>query len=348
MPDDLDTTATIEAAPDTVQVGSVQTETPTAPALPDTSPSVTGTAPAAQDTPPNPGSLRTDTSANQQPQRQIPDPANWEQRHTVLDQRYRNLQAEYTRRNQAEKELRQQFQGVNPEDVRSFREQQAKAHQAGLPMWNREHPQHGQFGALKARWQQTQANYQTAIAEAPVERHEALRQQFLAGFSQQERDTLAAHGRHKQEFGEQFAEDPKGTIASIIREEVGQIIEQREQQTQLKGRAESSVGQWFQKNPELVASQRDFIQESLQAGIPWQVTRLQAQVNFLESKLSRSHLTAQSADERNRLARTRANVTRDPNTAQEVSYDQLVQMAARQGVVEGGPKWMEFLAAHGQ
>lgn len=344
MPDDLDTTATIETVPDTVQVGSTQVETPIdAPSSPAVSSSVTGSAPAAQDTPPANGSLRTDTSANQPAQRQVPDPSNWESR-------YKSLQAEYTRRTEEAKSLRQTYNGVDPAAVRMFQEQQAKAHKAGLPMWNREHPQHGQFGALKARWQQTQTNYQTAIGLAPAEQHEAIRQQFLAGFSQQERDTLAAHGQHKQQFGEQFAEDPKGTIASIIREEVGQIIEQREQQTQLKGRAEESVGQWFQnpENADLVASQRDFMQAALSKGLPWQTVRLTAENNWLRSKLSRSNLQVQGADERNRLARTRANITRDPNTAQELSYDQLVAIAARQGVVEGGPKWMEFLAAHGQ
>lgn len=339
MPNDNDMTATIEPVQDTAPVESAPAETSiAAPSIAPASSSVGSPAPQ-RETAPADGSLRTDTSANQQPQRQqIPDPSNWESR-------YKALQGEFTRRNQVQARQAQEFNGINPADVRAFREQQAKAHQQQLPMWNREHPQNGQFGALKARWTQTQNNYREAMAVTPVEQQEALRQKFLGSFSDQERATLAAHAQHKEAFGERFAEDPEGAIGSIIEQRVAAIIEQREQQTQLKGRAETSVGQWFKENPEMVNSQGQFMQQALTQGIPWQTVRLQAEVNFLKSKLSRSHLHVQSADERTRLARSRASITRDPNVVQHgLTYEQIAAKAKLDGVEEGGPGWMEYVA----
>jgi hypothetical protein len=326
-----------------------------APDAPQSDSSPASTSPAA-DSPAKPGdaqrsadsgSLTANADAPNTPASKPQIPPGYV-RQQDLDNLKRTLAQRQTELQRHQSQL-QQYQGIDPRTIAEFRKQQEEAKASKLPMWSAKHPEHGQFSDLKARWQQANQTYQRLAHGKTPEEQEQIRANVLADFSPQQQQVMREHAQHQRRFSERMAEDPEGTLAELIESRVGNMLSQREQQAHQRHSAEQSVGTWFQDqaNSPVVDTQRDWMIQSLEAGVPWTIVRLEAENRHLRSQVGASTAKALSAEERSRLAKGNAAITRDPVTAPVItdSYEYAVKTAREKGIEVGGPRWLEHIVS---
>lgn len=322
-----------------------------------TSPATDSPAPKAAEslTGADPSSLKTatDVAANSDPNKVQAPPGMVPQRD--LDNLKRALDAR-SRELQSHRAQLEQWKGIDPNGVRSFLKQQQDAQAAKLPMWSAKHPENGRFGELKARWQQANQTFSRLRDGQTPEQQQATRAQVLADFSPEEQQIMREHGMHQRKYTERFSEDPEGTIAEIVDTRVQQALAQMQQTQQQNQQAEQSVGQWFQDqaNTPILESQREWLIQAMSPreqgglGMPWTIARLEAENRFFRSQRDVSTAKVLSAEERSRLAKGHAAITRDPVTAPiSDPYELAVKSAKEKGITIGGPGWNDLVHSLG-
>jgi hypothetical protein len=271
---------------------------------------------------------------------------------TYTEEDFKNIQRELSRRSN---ELRQHqerlksYDGVDPQTIAAFRKQQEEARAARLPMWAAKHPEHPKFQELKTRWREANSAYQRLAHGKSPEDQDALRAQVLAGFSPDEQRTMREFSQHQSTFMERLAADPDGTLQEMLDTRVNQILSQREQQFAQRQQAEQSVGEWFndQRNGAVLNTQREWMISALEQGAPWSLVRLEAENRHLKSQLGAQTSKVLSAEERSRLAKGNAAISRDPVTApvDDDPYEYAVKTAREKGIEVGGPRWIQHIAS---
>lgn len=268
----------------------------------------------------------------------------------VPESDFRNLQRELSRRSNELRQFQERmkpYEGVDPSSIAAWRKQQEEARQAKLPRWSPKHPEHAGYSSLKTRWQQANATYQRlAAAEQDPAKRQALQQHILSDFSPEEVQEMRTAALHRQQFQERMAEDPEGTLAELVESRVQQILGQREQQFQAHQQAEQSVGQWFNDpaNKAVVESQGQWMEQALQSGVKWALVQREAEIRHLRAQLGNGTAKVMAAEERTRLAKASASITRDPITAPiSDPYEQAKRLAKERGIEVGGPGFMEVI-----
>lgn len=273
-------------------------------------------------------------AANKQPVQATPaQPAvNWEQR-------YSDLRKRETALSQQVQQYQQRYQGIDPNSVRQWQEAQQRAQQERLPAWNRNNPQNPRFRDTLRRFD----DYRNAMGRAQTpEQKEVLRQTIGQSFSQDDVQTIQAWENHQREFQANFAADPAGTIADIV----AQTVRQEIAQSQKMAEAEQTVGKWFNDpaNKAIVDRYGPQMMELMQRGNDWrfvsQYFTQKAQVDGLQSRVGEADKAVTAANERDRLLKGAAAVTRDPKPQTVVDP---VKIAKQRGIAPGSEAYYDLL-----
>jgi hypothetical protein len=260
---------------------------------------------------------------------------------------YAALQGEFTRRSQRIKEMekeRAQYDGIKPEDVRAWKAAQETAQKSSLPRWSPTHPEHERFKGLRERYQFAKS----LIDRAKPEDREARKAELAANFHPDELKTLEDWKAHEADFTSRLASDPEGTLSQMMDQRIAQANEQREQRAQHQQKVDTAVGGWFDdpSNRMVIQSQKEFMQGALAEGIPWAVVRREATIRHLMSERESGQRTVQSAEEKERLLRGNASVSRDANTRSQPAgdlYDRAKKIARDRGIPPGDGRFMNIL-----
>jgi hypothetical protein len=170
-------------------------------------------------------------------------------------------------------------------------------------------------------------------------------------FSPQDQQVMREHAQHRQRFTERLAEDPEGTLAEMVESRVQNMLQQRDQRAQQQHSAEQNVGTWFQDqaNSPVVETQREFMVQSLESGgSHGRIVRLEAENRHLRAQVGTSTARVLSAEERSRLAKGNAAITRDPVTAPiSDPFELAMRMAKEKGIPVGGNGWNDLVHSLG-
>lgn len=264
---------------------------------------------------------------------------DWKNRYGEL-RSYQTKQAEELKRL---KEQYKQFDGVDPQVVQSFRQQQEQAKQQQLPVWNPKHPQ-------KPHWDRTWTKYQTfqqQLANAPDHAtKELIAKNWQGQFQPFETDLIRAKEQEDAAFNERFHADPKASIMEMIGDEVEKRVQDTLQRRQLETQADQDVGSWFNdpKNAAIVQTQGSDMYARLQKGQDWETVRemaqMRAQLSALQGRVGEAETAKTTADERDRLVKSRASVNRDPGGSKQVDP---MLVAKERGVKPGTPAYLDIL-----
>jgi hypothetical protein len=325
-----DSVTTSDSAQDTSVTGPVSTDTQatTAPAeegtTAETAPSQEATPDAANESLHN--STSDTTSHTAQPQ------VNWEKRYSDLRRREQQLATQL-------KQYEATYKGVDPSVVRSFQEREATAQKEHLPPWHRQSPRNPAFIKALDKIQ----IYQTQLQKAQSpEQRQAVAQQWEGILTDAELKDYEQWHEHQRQDRLAMSADP----ASYFEERIAQIIDKRLQQQTTYSRAEQEVGGWFQEpaNQPIIDRFGAQMQEMLQGGVPWQFVQqhvaLMAKLDGVQGRVGEAEKAKTSADERIRLIKSQASVSREPNTTRKV--DPLV-VAKERGIQPGTDAYWDLL-----
>jgi hypothetical protein len=260
-------------------------------------------------------------------------------------QRYSETKAAYTRQQLRLKELErsaQQYEGVTADDIRAWKASQEAAKATNLPRWSPQHPDRAKFDGLKERF----SFAKKLIDRAKPEGREALKAELTSAFPPDELKALEEWHAHREDYTQRLAADPEGTMADMVDQRVSQALEARDAQHQQTERATGTVNQWFDdpNNRGVVQSQREWMQEALAENIPWAVVRREAEIRHLRSQLKSGQSSVRSAEEKERLLRSSATVTRDAGSRPVGDlYDRAKKIARDRGLPPGDPRFMDIL-----
>lgn len=325
-------TGTSDAAQDTGSAGPVSTDTQ-ATSTPAAEGANAETAPVdATDTQANASESLTSpksdtTSQAAQAQPQIP----WEKR-------YSDLRREEQRLRQQLKQFQQTYQGVDPNTVRTFQEREALAQREKLQPWNKQSPKHATFLKTLDKVQL----YQAALNKAAPEKRQDVADQWAGLISEQEFNDVRAWQEHQRQEQLAMMADPRAYYAQQVRD----IIREEMQQHQTASKAEQEVGGWFNDpaNQPIVQQYGPQMQEMLESGAPWKFVQqhiaLLAQMDGMQGRVGEAEKVKTAAEERNRLLKSQASVSRDPNTARKIDP---MQVAKERGIQPGSPDYWDLL-----
>lgn len=317
----------------------------------DSQPAVTS---PATDSPAKPGdapngtdpslTANTDTQSNSAKPQTVPQPTQRD-----VDNLKRTLAQRQTENQRLQRQL-EPYREFDPQTLAAFRKQQSEAQASKLPMWSAKHPENSKFSELKIRWQHAQGIAAKLMQGKTVEEQEGIRANLLQDFSPQDQQVMREHAQHRQRFTERLAEDPEGTLAEMMQSQVQSMLQQRDQRAQQQHSAEQNVGTWFQDqaNSPVVDTQREWMVQSLEQGVPWTIVRLEAENRHLRAQVGTSTARVLSAEERSRLAKGNAAITRDPVTAPiSDPFELAMKMAKEKGIAVGGNGWNDLVHSLG-
>ena len=234
--------------------------------------------------------------------------------------RINDLRSGYTRKASEFDTFRKQYDGVDAAAVRKFREEQERATQANLPVFNAKHPEHAAFKDTLIRFRQ----YEKAIGRAETPEAKQVVQQTLgADFTEKEGEQIRAWKLHQQRESEAAAMDPEGYRREQYRKEALAVYQEQQeiQQAQMEEqRVTHDVHSWMEdpKNKPLVEKYRERMIDCLSKGYGWAAVKelipLWEQQGGLQSRVSDAEKQSAIARAQQSALRTKATTTRDPAT----------------------------------
>lgn len=246
------------------------------------------------------------------------------------------------------------YDGIDPNEIRQFREQQEVKKREALHKWNANHPAHSQFQESRRRVQ----DYRQALAKAETpEAREVVKNTMGSLLNEQEVNDVISWETHQRGVQEQFSADPEGFIQQRVQDQIAKAMEQKFQEVQQKAAAEANVGKWFEDpaNKPIVEKLRAPMAEMLErlggTDDAWAFTQAMAQREFENQQLKaqldalRNHdkeadRHVASADERTRLLQNRAAITRDSTVKRSTDP---MKLAKDRGIRPGTPAYLDLL-----
>ncbi len=218
-----------------------------------------------------------------------------------------------SKHNQSSNQLhqyRQQYDGVDAKTVKEWRSAQQLAEQRNLPAWDRRNPAHQGFQQTLSQFK----TYQSAMAKADTPEKKALLQETMGSmFTQDQAQQIKAWDDHRGQFTEQFAMDPRGTIADIIRSEMRAEIENERAEVQ----ANDEVNGWMtaDENQPVVQKYGQQMLDALKQGNQWPFVRQmaldRARLEGLQSRVGTADKTTAHARAQSDLRKKETVVTKD-------------------------------------
>lgn len=300
-----------DAAPDTDSAVETQTDT--------TAEVDTAQDPAPADS--SQPSVQTETEAWTPPARE-----QWEATQREFEQ-YKARLAETQRAFHERSQLLKQYEGIDPNVVNAWREQQQMAQQRSLPLWSPQHPEHAKFQEARQRYTLVQKQ----LKALPPDVDPAIKQQIVqATLSEQDIKVIEDFRSHQEELQHRLATDPMGAIE----EHVNRLLEQRLAEREQKFAAKNTVDNIFSQHGETLERHREDVVRFLTAQgqdrvmMATEYVQMKEQLAKLQQQLQPAQAQAVQAKEQQRL---------------------LQQSATHQTSVSKGvkPSWEDFLKDRG-
>ncbi len=245
--------------------------------------------------------------------------------------------AEFDRRLAAQDAQLKTFQSEHQK-----REQEAA--KANLKQWNRNHPNQPQA----MRKIQNVAAYMRAMEAATPEQQADPK--YMAGLAQRMQVTKEdgqlydQYQADREEITAQFQADPDGFIQQRAEQVAGRLIQDAFAQFQQHATARADV----EKDIGLLAKHRELSTKLLNDKVPYdhviRTLKLEDELATLRAGSAQAKTATTVAGEQQRLAKSRASVTRDPVAApQSAIYEMASKEATRLGIEPGTTKFNKLL-----
>lgn len=284
----------------------------------------------APSTPNSESSLTNQTGPQNAEQK--PAVNEWEQKYHAIQKDFGRMRQTYGTMRQQLDQFQQQFQGIDPNAVKAWRQQQDAAAQAKLPKWHTKNPErpafqqsYTEYSRLLRGWQRAESPEAKAAFAAEIEQMPADIRQEIGAFEQ-----------HKRSTNERIAEEMTGynSLEEMIAAKAMGIM----QQERAKVEAETRVNTWFDDpaNAPAVEHTREAMAEAIQAGVPLpyvqEMAKMRHKLDILESRLTNTDQVAAAAQARTQVAKQNASITRDTSGgARRVNP---VQVAKERGITD--------------
>lgn len=284
----------------------------------------------APSTPTSESSLTNQTGPKNAEQQ--PAGNEWEERYHAEQKKFGNMREAYGAMRKQLDQFQQQFQGIDPNAVKAWRQQQEAAVQAKLPKWHAKNPEraafqqsHAEYSRLVRGWQRAESPEAKAAFAAEIEQIPADVRQEIASFEQ-----------HKRSTNERIAEEMTGynSLEEMIAAKAMGIM----QQERAKAEAETRVNSWFDDpaNAPAVEHTREAMAEAIKAGVPLpyvqEMAKMRHKLDIFESRLTNTDQVVAAAQARTQVAKQHASITRD--TSGGARRVDPVQVAKERGIAD--------------
>lgn len=318
MLDETQADGTITASPANDEASAQQAQ-PTQAASTATDPSASGDTTTAADqsqTAPAQDRERSLTSQTgpqnaEDAAQQQPASNDWEKKYHEIAKGFGRMRNEYGTLRQQLDQYRQQYEGIDPNAVKAWKQQQETAAQAKLPRWHAKHPEAPMFKQQFAEYQRLAGLF----ARAKTDEAKAEIAAEIERFPANERQDFEAFNSHRRQTVERIAEEMTGY--NSLDEMLEAKMASKFNEYQARSKAEVEVGKWFDdpKNQPIVEYTRDAMAEALQDGVPLpyvqRLAQLQYTIDNLESRLAGTDKVVAAAQARTQAAKANASITRD-------------------------------------
>lgn len=276
-----------------------------------------------------------------QPQAQPPVTEPWEKR-------YRDLQSRIDRDIQTWR-TNYQTQGTRLQELEKFkREQDQRAQAASLKPWSKSHPEHSKFLSRAERVSMAENAERGLDPNLTPEARTAARNAIWATVPQDEIEQVNQFREHSREFQRNWITDPQGTLMPMV----DQLVEQKIQQFQQRFQAQAEVARDFEdpKLKPLIEQYSTDFQKALEDQVPYEYAVHMLKMHAENQRLKAEHTSVgaklESANERQRLAKGEAAITRDPRAPVVDPYEAARAEAAKRGFSTDHPQFASLLAKH--
>lgn len=226
----------------------------------------------------------------------------------------------------------------------------AEAERRNLRRWDPAHPDHGKFRSLldKAQLLNQQVRAIEKRSDLSPEQKAGLIDQMAQQLSPEEQQELQAH----QEMNRDFLLNPAANAREIAVQAARDQIRDAFAQFQQHQQAVQDVARVDRK---LLEQQGDYLRQQLQSGVPYdaalematmrqQLADLHGRTTALSQEQEAARTAAKAAAERERLAKGRASITRDPKGVGTPDYYSIAKKeAAEKGITPDSPRFMRLL-----
>lgn len=344
MPDDTDTLTTAEPSTDSGQTSAPDTSAAPADAAPSTSDTAQGDQPADTSAAPgtptgDAGSLTPPIASTNTPPAKPPE--DWQKRYSDL--------MSHTDRQTGQWKQRMEAQGREMAQLQQWKqEQESRAKAASLKRYNKDHPEHAKFQSTLQRRDMAQkqlASLQSRNDLSP-EQKTAMAEIIRGPLTDDDLREVQEYEEYQRNFQREMASDPRAALAPIIRDEARALF-----QEELRAmRASADVAHDFAdpKLKPLVEEHGQELAKAIQDGVPYEYAKhmmtMFAELQQLRGQSKVLTGKAALADERTRLAKGEASITRDPRAPAPDPYKLALAEATKKGISPASPAFAAILA----
>jgi len=236
---------------------------------------------------------------------------DWEKKYHESQKGVGKLTSELGSLRRYREETQRQYEGIDPNAVKAWKQQQEAAKMAALPKWHVKNPERAQFQQHLGEYRRLAGLYQRAQTPEAKAEIAAEMEQFPADTRQAFQD----YSKHRAGVHDRLAEELTGY--NSIEEMFEAKFQEKFAEVQAKQQAETQVNQWFDaaEHQPIVEYTRDAMAEALRDGVPLAYVQRMAHMQY-ELDVSRSRLTgtdqvAAAAQARTQAAKANAAITRD-------------------------------------
>lgn len=244
--------------------------------------------------------------------------------------------------------LKQQFDGVDANQVKAWRDAQKSAEAQKLPVWNPRNPTNASFKGAYERYRFAKES----LGRVPPEARDSVQQALFGGFSTDDLKSIREFEAAREESSRRIAEDPDTFIEERFQRFFENAIQNWHQSVsqnfEFAQKVQGGVQAWFSDpaNKPIVETHGDDMARRLKGGEPWEIVRRDAEIAQLKGRVGEAAKTKQAADEQQRLLKGSAanTITRD-GAARPVT--DLAAMAKKigteRGYSPGDPRYLKLI-----
>lgn len=294
------------------------------------------------------GSFKTADTTLQKPSEPVVD---YKAELDAARQRISDLRSGYSKKSQEHDSFRKQYDGVDAAAIKKWKEDQERATQQNLPVFNPRHPENAQFKDTLIQWKQYKSAFQRA--NTPEEK-DVLNRTLGSNFTQKQQEQIQGWEQHQQRFHEQEAIDPMGARAEQIQQEARSIFQEewaKMQHQQEELRVQNDVTAWMEEHRVVVDKHRLGMMEKLSQGWPLDAVKYwiaeEELKGPLQSRVSTAEKSSAIARAQQNALKDKATVTRDPaveKTNPQQAYKKAQEYAKKHNLPQMHPRVMKYLS----
>lgn len=300
-------------------------------------------------------SLTTSPQETQPAKEPATPTVDWSKEGPTLQKRYDDIRTDYNRKLNQWQQTYQQQSGQLTELQKFKQEQEQRTQAASLKPWSKLHPEHSKFNGVLDRAKTVERQLQGIDPSLPPEQQAAVKNAILSALSPEERAQITEYRDSVQNFQRELITDPQGTLMPMV----DKLVEQRMTQFMERQQAQASVAKDF-ADPTLaplIEKYGDDYAKALNDGVPYEYSnhmlkmhasnqQQSAEIAKLRAELAQAGVKVESADERQRLAKGEAAITRDQRQPVRDPYEIAKSEAKKRGFSTSSTQFASLLAKH--